>query len=239
MSTEKLSQPKNKADSELQKSLLSHHAFRMQCGSADEFKSALKSIVEELEEGGTTVDVWSRTYESLGVGDKNKGERFIEEICDRARDAAQGIRLVAVFAARINREAQNALLKTLEEPPLSTKIIIATPSPEALLPTIISRTLVLEAEHIKETLIVEAKLLKFSAMPKAKRLEYIKDIVEDKKIAEARALVLGLLDEVALLDISAARRVALQRELLSLDRELEGGASMLKMLLETAVLIVL
>jgi hypothetical protein len=238
MSTEKLSQPKNKADSGMQKSLLSHHAFRMQCGSAEEFKSALKSVVEELEEGGVTVDVWSRTYESLGVGDKNKGERYIEEICDRARDAARGVRLVAVFAARINREGQNALLKTLEEPPLSTKIIIATPSPEALLPTIISRTVVLEAKRTKEALIVEATLLKFSAMPKAKRLEYVKDIVEEKKITEARALILGLVDEVALLDTTAVRRVALQRELLALDRELEGGASMLKMLLETAVLIV-
>jgi hypothetical protein len=75
-------------------------------------------------------------------------------------------------------------------------------------------------------------------MSKAQRLESIKDIVEDKKIAEARAMILGLVDEVERLNLPSARRVAIQKELLALDRELEGGASMLKMLLETAVLIV-
>ena len=38
--------------------------------------------------------------------------------------------------------AQNALLKILEEPPLSSQIILTTSNPELLLPTIVSRCLV-------------------------------------------------------------------------------------------------
>ncbi|MBQ9501340.1 MAG: hypothetical protein IJU70_04185 [Lentisphaeria bacterium] len=42
-------------------------------------------------------------------------------------------------ADRMNDEAQNALLKTLEEPPPETTLILSTGNPSALLPTTISR----------------------------------------------------------------------------------------------------
>lgn len=45
-------------------------------------------------------------------------------------------------AERLTPEAQNALLKTLEEPPRSTKIILETQTLDTLLPTVISRCLV-------------------------------------------------------------------------------------------------
>lgn len=42
-------------------------------------------------------------------------------------------------AARLTTEAQNALLKLLEEPPARTTIMLTVSSPDGLLPTIISR----------------------------------------------------------------------------------------------------
>ena len=42
---------------------------------------------------------------------------------------------------RMNRESANAFLKTLEEPPLNTNIILTTVKPNALLDTIVSRCL--------------------------------------------------------------------------------------------------
>lgn len=47
-------------------------------------------------------------------------------------------------ASRMRHEAQNALLKTLEEPPVGTCVILTASSPRNLLPTIISRTHTLE-----------------------------------------------------------------------------------------------
>ena len=46
---------------------------------------------------------------------------------------------VILFADRLNANAQNALLKTLEEPPPNSLLILATDVPAALLPCI-SRT---------------------------------------------------------------------------------------------------
>ena len=55
----------------------------------------------------------------------------------------------AVFIERVDlmtREASNALLKVLEEPPASTRFIMSSESEEALLETILSRSVVLPME---------------------------------------------------------------------------------------------
>lgn len=46
---------------------------------------------------------------------------------------------VVEYADRMNTSAQNALLKTLEEPPADTMLLLLTDKPQMLLPTIISR----------------------------------------------------------------------------------------------------
>lgn len=61
----------------------------------------------------------------------------------------------------ITTEAQNALLKVLEEPPNNTVIIISTQKKEFLLPTIISRCKIIELKDAKISLINE-DLLQFS-----------------------------------------------------------------------------
>lgn len=71
-------------------------------------------------------------------------------------------------AEKLTLEAQNALLKTLEEPPKNTFIILTLSRKEALLPTILSRaqiisqkkTLKLGGERQKEYLLLIKKLLK-------------------------------------------------------------------------------
>lgn len=54
---------------------------------------------------------------------------------------SKGTRKTAVIfeASEMTIEAQNSLLKTLEEPPLSTIIILTTQNKQSLLPTIVSR----------------------------------------------------------------------------------------------------
>lgn len=50
-------------------------------------------------------------------------------------------------------QAQNALLKTIEEPPAYVVIFLLTENAEALLPTITSRCVMLKLRNIKDTLI--------------------------------------------------------------------------------------
>ena len=58
-------------------------------------------------------------------------------------------------AEKMNNQAQNALLKTLEEPPEYAVIILLTSNLEALLPTILSRCVVLNMKPVEDKLVKE------------------------------------------------------------------------------------
>lgn len=57
------------------------------------------------------------------------------------------VKLCATLTGSITIEAQNALLKLLEEPPDSTIVIITAKTKDVLLPTIISRCRVIEVQN--------------------------------------------------------------------------------------------
>ena len=46
---------------------------------------------------------------------------------------------VIKYADRLNDQAANAFLKTLEEPPARTLLLLLTDAPQSLLPTVVSR----------------------------------------------------------------------------------------------------
>ena len=56
-------------------------------------------------------------------------------------------------AEKMNQQAQNALLKTIEEPPAYAVFLLLTENAEMLLPTINSRCVMLKLRNIKDTLI--------------------------------------------------------------------------------------
>ena len=67
-------------------------------------------------------------------------------------------------AEKMNVQAQNALLKTLEEPPEYAVIIILTTNVDALLPTILSRCVVLNMKPVEDSLVKEF-LMKYVQVP--------------------------------------------------------------------------
>lgn len=119
-----------------------------------------------------------------------------------------------VYANFITREAENALLKTLEEPVERTHIIFAVPNPEQLLPTLRSRVRIVipaVAAGSREREREEAKT--FLALSRAERLKYAAKIVEksddDDAAAEVRERTLALLDsleEALALDMEKNRK---------------------------------
>lgn len=86
-------------------------------------------------------DVHVRSYSHFGIDDAL-------ELRNRAQMRALkgGMRTFVVHAAAMTTEAQNALLKTLEEPPADAIFIFIVPAPPMLLPTILSRSQILEIE---------------------------------------------------------------------------------------------
>ena len=77
-----------------------------------------------------------------GKGGQIKVERIRKEIIDKVGFRPyEGRRRVVMIddAHRLNASSQNSLLKTLEEPPPSSVLVLITPAPESLLPTVRSR----------------------------------------------------------------------------------------------------
>ncbi len=103
-----------------------------------------------------------------------------------------------IAAPTIPPDAQNTLLKIIEEPPLGTRFFLIVPSPELLLPTLRSRMQSLKLEYQKEQSVVDAKLF-LKATPES-RLALLKPFLEkgedDKRDLSGAILFLGELERV-------------------------------------------
>ena len=97
------------------------------------------------------------------IGDKAKGMRGKEGLCyDVSLKPMSGRRRVAIIddAETLNDESANSLLKTLEEPPPNSVLILVATSADLLLPTIRSRCQVvpfqpLSPDHVRQLLLRE------------------------------------------------------------------------------------
>lgn len=74
-----------------------------------------------------------------------------------SRSAFEGGRrsTVILHAEKMRAVQASALLKILEEPPEGTVMVLTAPSPDALLPTIVSRCQVIRFQHLPEPVIVD------------------------------------------------------------------------------------
>src|SRR6201999_3315905 len=98
----------------------------------------------------------------------------------------------------LSKDAFNALLKVLEEPPAHVKFILATTEPEKVLPTILSR----------------CQRYDFRNIPTREIAEHLKDICKKEKIKA---------DEDALLLVAKAGAGSMRDSLSLLDRLLSLG----------------
>ena len=109
-------------------------------------EGALESLVDKLEKDKITKrgspDLFARVYRKFGVDEA-------EELRSRARSKpiAGDQRVFALFIPSMTTEAQNALLKTLEEPAANAVFFLVVPSPEMLLATVRSRVQTLAVQE--------------------------------------------------------------------------------------------
>ncbi|MCS7061126.1 MAG: hypothetical protein RMN25_08150 [Anaerolineae bacterium] len=87
----------------------------------------------------------------------------------------EGAFRVAVIdqAQRATAEAQNAILKTLEEPNPATIIVLVAPQADALLPTIVSRCQVFTLRPVSERLIEQALVTRGAPAERARLLAHL------------------------------------------------------------------
>lgn len=162
----------------------------------------------------------SLEYDQIGIADVR--------ICiDRAQRKPQytAMQTLVLRADFITHESQNALLKILEEPPASTRIVLVIPEDVTLLPTLLSRVQLVETAAEQPAAVFTA----FLQASYGERLQQIEQALKKKDLAWQRACKQGL---VAYLRSGRSANEAL---LYVAETVLTRGASN-KMLFEQAAL---
>jgi len=190
----------------------SHHAYCL-VGS-DPVKAELISILGKAYKVKThgNPDFFGYCYETFTIDDaraikslastrpvteaSNQPLPTLPSIEGRARvglcDGGVGRKFFVLQMNGITIEAQNALLKLLEEPPEYAHLFLVIPSAHLLLPTVRSRMSVIQIENRKEQIVKgsgkDSDRLEFNAVARAeefvklsiqKRLDLVKTLMED------------------------------------------------------------
>jgi len=117
-----------------------HHAFLIEADEETGISAAQEWAKRELQvEATRNPDVIVLRHGLFSVAD----ERRVCELAVQAPFSGE-YKVVIMTASRAYHEAQNALLKLFEEPPRGTYLFLVLPSLGGLLPTLRSRTLLLE-----------------------------------------------------------------------------------------------
>lgn len=161
---------------------LSHHAYLL-IGS-DSTRTELISILEKKHKipQRANPDFFDRQYDNFTIDDAREVKAFhgTRPIGESGLPAQAGKKIFILMMSGITSEAQNALLKLLEEPAEYAHFFIIVPSAHLLLPTVKSRLLIIESDMKDEEPDKELKkeAEEFLAMSPAKRLEEIKSLMD-------------------------------------------------------------
>ena len=97
-------------------------------------------------------DIKYITYEKSGIGVDEIREQINDDIDIKPYSSPYKIYLVDE-AEKMTVQAQNALLKTIEEPPAYAVLVLITTNPEVFLPTILSRCIQLKLRPLKDSVV--------------------------------------------------------------------------------------
>lgn len=166
--------------------------------------------------------------------------RTLREKQNRSGVANQA-KFFLVVADSLTHEAQNALLKTLEEPTVDTFIFIAVPSAQSLLPTLLSRVNVINLEK-GESSDLEKIVNDFLTAKPVERIDMIEQIIgkEHPDRAKARAFVVELAKSFRQKHSPenwTTEQTFAAAELIKAEKYLREPASLAKMILEHLALI--
>lgn len=193
----------------------------------------LPTVLSLIEKEGIPIegnpDVYIRTYTHFGIDEAR-------ELRDRATTKAiSGSRRAFVIATPgMTNDAQNALLKTLEEPPGDALFIFIVPSPEMFLPTLRSRTQILQLAPESQFSIIDVKL--FLAATPQKRLDMLKPLME--KDTNERRDMSGIIAFLSSLERAVHSHPESLRPIYTARKYIGDKGALVKPLLEQVALLV-
>lgn len=150
-----------------------HHAYCI-IGNTDTVVSHVESFLEDRLQFPTqgNPDYWKEEHDSFGIEESRK----LSEI-HRGHPVVWSKRIILIECNAITNEAQNALLKVLEEPVAHTHFFIVIPKAGDLLPTVRSR---LEFIYVQEEGVEPEDGESFLDAPLKKRLDIVSALAEGK-----------------------------------------------------------
>jgi DNA polymerase III delta prime subunit len=143
--------------------MLNHHAQLIE-GSAGHIAPVLEVLSKKYGLHARHPDLTVRTFahEKFGVDDAHT----VHEILIKKPAQAEW-NVVVVYTHTLTEQAQNALLKILEEPPVHTRFILITDSIHPLLPTLRSRLNLFDLEGYMENILKDNESDGIGTMPVA------------------------------------------------------------------------
>jgi len=193
---------------------MQHHAILC----VGDVSTVLSSLPEEFQ--SPSADVRHILIEQLNIAD---ARLLAHEASLRPLERPERVFVVSFKNATM--EAQNALLKTLEEPAVTTRFYILVPHEEVLIATVRSR--LMRDGGAAEEKGVNVVAQEFIASPYRDRLSMIEKKVKEKDTAWVRTLLNGL-------EVHADQQKdrGLMKELLMVRSYVDRRGSSQKMLLE-------
>lgn len=132
----------------------------------------------QIENISSCPDIWCQSYDSFGI---KEAHSLIEKEARRSFSGRGRFFILSIDSA--TPEAQNALLKTFEEPAFDTHFFIISHSAEIFLPTLCSRLIILNqlAESDNERTKEFPLVAKFLELDLPDRLDFIqKEFLKNK-----------------------------------------------------------
>lgn len=196
-------------------------------------EGVIPALLAFLKRGGTKIkgnaDLYVREYARFGADDAR-------ELRERAQTRAVlgAGRVFIVATPTMTTEAQNVLLKTLEEPPAGASFFLVVPTPQTLLPTLRSRMQTLALASADEEGLVDAGV--FLAARAEKRIEMLKPLLE--KDDDDRRDLRPIFAFLASLEIRLAKHPSGAESVYRARKYMSDKGALIKPLLEQIALLV-
>ncbi len=211
-----------------------HHAYCIEGDREELFKRLCGFLLDDMKfpiHGNP--DFLQEDFEVFTIDDG----RRIKEIHSKKSLDAQSRRVFVIKANSFTREAQNSLLKVFEEPGEGNHFFLLVPSADFLLPTLVSRLIVIKESSLHTS--PQAEMVKkFLSSALGERMLMIKGLLEQEETAKQTALellrcILVTLHSSTMKNANiTAREVLPLEELNVLMSYLNDRSSSVKMILE-------
>ncbi len=136
------------------KTLAKAFAMTLLCEKSDKEPCMECHSCKQILSGNHPDVIWVTHEKPNSIGVDDIREQLNDTIQIKPYSSAYKIYLVDE-AEKMTVQAQNALLKTIEEPPSYAVILLLTTNPDAFLPTILSRCVQLKLKPLKDVVVKE------------------------------------------------------------------------------------